>query len=114
MAAKKTAPVVPVVVRKPLSKSWNTSDDALTLILSAEPNGDFDVSVEDEADGGSVQLAIDFDQIDELIKLLQEIRSTAARYRKGEDIPSDPVDDEEEEDEEDLEDEEDEGEEGDD
>lgn len=111
MAAKKTASspaktAAELPQRKPLSKSWGTSDDALTFMLTADAGGQ-EVIVEDDTDGGSIELAVEIDQIDETIRILTEIKNDLVRYRRGEDVPSDPVDEDDEEDDDEEDDDED-------
>lgn len=79
-------------VTLPLFKRWVTEDEALIFRLGVEEPGYeilLDVEDPDPRDGGTIELAIEVGQIDELIGILTKAKETAQAYNRGEPIESD-------------------------
>jgi hypothetical protein len=94
-----------------MSKVSKTNDEILSFSLGFDKSKDAQVFVRDEDTGDEVQLAADLEQIDEVIKILQDIKVDALKGpRPGYELENE-AEDESEEDEEEAEEETDEDEE---
>jgi hypothetical protein len=112
MAVKKPPAAVKVAKEKPkhvnIVRNWKTGDKALDFELAFDDEGDPRVDCQDADNDEPTELAVDLDGLDEVIQILQEIRTNAVRIMSGDIRPEDtvmPEDDDEEEEEEEEEDE---------
>jgi hypothetical protein len=108
MAAKKTIvqPKKPVEEKKPdlakVCRSWKTNDNVLDFELVFDKMGDPQVTVLNADTDEEVELTADLPQLEEMIQILQGVRTAAARIMHGDILPEDtanvPEDEEDEED----------------